>query len=48
MEPSRALREQSAASIRNLGGLAWHIRAITARAIAFLVVGALIRLAGLG
>jgi putative copper export protein len=27
-----------------LGGLAWHIRAITALAIAFVVVGALIRL----
>jgi len=32
----------------NLGGLAWHIRAITALAIAFVVVGALIRLGGLG
>jgi putative copper export protein len=31
-----------------LGGLAWHIRAITALAIAFVVVGALIRLGGLG
>ncbi len=30
----------------NLGGLAWHIRAITALAIAFVVVGALIRLGG--
>ena len=28
----------------NLTGLAWHIRAITAVAIAFVVVGALIRL----
>jgi len=32
----------------NLGGLACHIRAITALAIAFVVVGALIRLGGLG
>lgn len=32
----------------NLSGLAWHIRAITALAIAFVVVGALIRLGGLG
>ena len=32
----------------NLAGLAWHIRAITALAIAFVVVGALIRLGGLG
>jgi hypothetical protein len=32
--------------IPNLGGLAWHIRAITALAIAFVVVGALIRLGG--
>jgi len=31
----------------NLTGLAWHIRAITALAIAFVVVGALIRLGGL-
>lgn len=31
----------------NLGGLAWHIRGITALAIAFVVVGALIRLGGL-
>ena len=31
----------------NLSGLAWHIRAITALAIAFVVVGALIRLGGL-
>ena len=31
----------------NLNGLAWHIRAITALAIAFVVVGALIRLGGL-
>ena len=30
-----------------LSGLAWHIRAITALAIAFVVVGALIRLGGL-
>ena len=30
----------------NLGALAWHIRAITALAIAFVVVGALIRLGG--
>ncbi len=30
----------------NLGGLAWHIRGITALAIAFVVVGALIRLGG--
>ena len=32
----------------NLIGLAWHIRGITALAIAFVVVGALIRLGGLG
>ncbi len=32
----------------NLADLAWHIRAITALAIAFVVVGALIRLGGLG
>jgi putative copper export protein len=32
----------------NLAGLAWHIRGITALAIAFVVVGALIRLGGLG
>ncbi|MCS5699469.1 CopD family protein [Cyanobium sp. FGCU-52] len=32
----------------HLDGLAWHIRAITALAIAFVVVGALIRLGGLG
>ena len=31
----------------NLNGLAWHIRGITALAIAFVVVGALIRLGGL-
>lgn len=31
-----------------LNGLAWHIRGITALAIAFVVVGALIRLGGLG
>ncbi len=31
-----------------LSGLAWHIRSITALAIAFVVVGALIRLGGLG
>ena len=31
-----------------LTGLAWHIRGITALAIAFVVVGALIRLGGLG
>jgi putative copper export protein len=30
----------------NLTGLAWHIRGITALAIAFVVVGALIRLGG--
>ncbi len=30
-----------------LGGLAWHIRGITALAIAFVVVGAFIRLGGL-
>ena len=30
----------------NLSGLAWHIRGITAVAIAFVVVGALIRLGG--
>ncbi len=32
----------------NLSGLAWHIRGITALAIGFVVVGALIRLGGLG
>jgi len=32
----------------NLSGLAWHIRGITALAIAFVVVEALIRLGGLG
>ena len=32
----------------NLNGLAWHIRGITALAIAFVVGGALIRLGGLG
>jgi putative copper export protein len=32
----------------NLSGLAWHIRGISALAIAFVVVGALIRLGGLG
>jgi putative copper export protein len=32
----------------NLAGLAWHIRAITALAIAFVVVGGLIRVGGLG
>jgi putative copper export protein len=32
----------------NLSGLAWHIRGITALAIACVVVGALIRLGGLG
>jgi hypothetical protein len=32
----------------NLGGLAWHIRGITALAITFVVVGGLIRLGGLG
>ncbi|MEB3334348.1 MAG: CopD family protein [Cyanobacteriota bacterium] len=31
-----------------LSGLAWHIHGITALAIAFVVVGALIRLGGLG
>jgi putative copper export protein len=31
----------------NLSGLAWHIRSITTLAIAFVVVGALIRLGGL-
>ncbi len=35
-------------SDNNLAGLAWHIRGITALAIAFVVVGALIRLGGLG
>jgi hypothetical protein len=30
----------------NLSGLDWHIRCITALAIAFMVVGALIRLGG--
>jgi putative copper export protein len=32
----------------SLSGLAWHIRSITALAIAFVMVGALIRLGGLG
>ncbi len=32
----------------NLSGLAWHIRGIAGLAIAFVVVGALIRLGGLG
>ena len=32
----------------NLSGLAWHIRSITALAIAFVLVGGLIRLGGLG
>jgi len=32
----------------NLNGLAWHIRGITALAIAFVVVGGLLRLGGLG
>ena len=32
----------------NLSGLAWHIRGITAIAIAFVVVGVLIRLGGPG
>ncbi|MFN7900149.1 MAG: hypothetical protein ACK5N0_10885 [Synechococcaceae cyanobacterium] len=32
----------------NMNGLAWQIRSITALAIAFVVVGALIRLGGLG
>lgn len=32
----------------NLSSLAWHIRGITALAIAFVVVGGLIRLGGLG
>lgn len=32
----------------NLSDLAWHIRGITGQAIAFVVVGALIRLGGLG
>jgi putative copper export protein len=32
----------------NISGLAWHIRGITVLAIAFVVVGALIRLGGLG
>lgn len=31
----------------NLSGQAWHIRGLTALAIAFVVVGALIRLGGL-
>jgi len=35
-------------SDHNLSGLAWHIRGITALAIGFVVVGALIRLGGLG
>jgi len=32
----------------NLSGLAWHIRGITALAIAFVVVGSLIRVGGVG
>ena len=32
----------------NLSGLAWHIRAITALAVAFVVVGAGLRLGGFG
>jgi len=32
----------------NLSGLAWHIRGITALAIAFVVVGGLIRVGGVG
>ena len=32
----------------NLSGLAWHIRRITALAIAFVVMGCLIRLGGMG
>ena len=50
----RALRERNAAQIPAFEepfeplGLAWHIRGITALAIAFVVVGALIRLGGLG
>ncbi|CAK6692363.1 hypothetical protein ICNINCKA_01198 [Synechococcus sp. CBW1107] len=32
----------------NLSGLAWHVRGITALAVAFVVVGALIRLGALG
>jgi hypothetical protein len=32
----------------NFSGLAWHIRGITALAIAFVVVGGLIRLGGFG
>jgi hypothetical protein len=35
-------------SFYSLTGLVWHIRGITALAIAFVVVGALIRLGGLG
>ncbi|MEA5417157.1 hypothetical protein [Synechococcus sp. BA-132 BA5] len=35
-------------SDENLSGLAWHIRGITALAIAFVVVGGLLRLGGLG
>ena len=41
------LRLIPAISDDNLNPLAWHIRAITALAIAFVVVGALIRLGGL-
>jgi hypothetical protein len=33
-------------SDNNLSGLAWHIRGITALAIAFVVVGGLIRVGG--
>ena len=42
------LRLIPALNDETLSGLAWHIRAITALAIAFVVVGALIRLGGLG
>jgi len=35
-------------SDNNLSGLAWHIRGITALAIAFVVVGGLIRVGGVG
>ncbi len=33
-------------TVENLSGLAWHIRGTTALAVAFVVVGALIRLGG--
>ncbi|WP_043325275.1 hypothetical protein [Cyanobium gracile] len=44
--PRARLRLIPNLSDANLSGLAWHICAITALAIAFVVVGALIRLGG--